>query len=96
MIIDKIEIGGIILMDINKSDMLRGLYGSKISRNKCVGYCYLHKCHLTAKTLKRHECLKKQCNCLKKHEENYALINQFSDGKNAQRIYDELIKNGLI
>ena len=70
MIIDKIEIGGIILMDINKSDMLRGLYGSKISRNKCVGYCYLHKCHLTAKTLKRHECLKKQCNCLKKHEEN--------------------------
>ena len=32
----------------------------------------------------------------KKHEENYALINQFSDGKNAQRIYDELIKNGLI
>ena len=33
---------------------------------------------------------------LKKHEENYALINQFSDGKNAQRIYDELIKNGLI
>ena len=57
-------------MNMNKGGMVRGLYGSQISRSKACGYCYLHKCHLTAKTLKQHECLKKQCDCLKKHEEH--------------------------
>ena len=57
-------------MDINNTQMLYGLYGSHISRNKACAYCYKHKCHLTVKMLKQHECLKKQCHALKKHEEN--------------------------
>ena len=57
-------------MDIDKTQMLHGLYGSQIDRNKAVGYCYHHKAALTVKTLKGHECLKKQCNSLKKYEEH--------------------------
>lgn len=57
-------------MNINNKNMLHGLYGSKINRTKAVGYCYIHHCHLTVKTLKQHECLKKQCDCLKRHEDN--------------------------
>lgn len=55
-------------MDMNKTQTLYGLYGSQISRNKAVGYCYYHRVALTVKTLKCHECLKKQCNSLKKYE----------------------------
>lgn len=51
-------------------ELVQGLYGSQISRRKVVGYCMHHKAALTAKTLKAHECLKKQCNALKKCEEH--------------------------
>ena len=57
-------------MDINKTQTLHGLYGSQIKRNKAVGYCRYHCAALTVKTLKCHECLKKQCNALKKYEEH--------------------------
>ena len=57
-------------MDINNSKMLYGLYGSRINRNNCSGYCYYHKAHLTVKTMKQHQCLSKHCDCLKKHEEH--------------------------
>ena len=57
-------------MDANKTDMLHGLYGSMISRNRAVGYCYFHKAALTVKTMKCKECLKKQCDALKKYEEH--------------------------
>ena len=57
-------------MDANKTDMLNGLYGSMISRSKAVGYCHYHKAALTVKTMKCHECLKKQCDALKKYEEH--------------------------
>ena len=55
-------------MDINKTQTLRGLYGSQINRSKAVGYCYHHRAALTAKTIKGHDCLGKQCNALKKYE----------------------------
>ena len=55
-------------MDMNSTETLYGLYGSHISRSKAVGYCYHHCAALTVKTLKAHECLKKQCNALKKYE----------------------------
>ena len=55
-------------MDINKTQTLHGLYGSKISRNNAVGYCKYHCAALTVKTLKGHECLKKQCDALKRYE----------------------------
>lgn len=58
-------------MEVTNSTMLYGLYGSHISRTKAVGYCFYHKCHLTAKTLKKHRCLGKNCNYLKKHEHQY-------------------------
>lgn len=57
-------------MDVNKTEMLNGLYGSTISRNRAVGYCYFHKAALTVKTMKGHGCLGKQCDALKKYEEH--------------------------
>lgn len=57
-------------MDINKTQTLHGLYGSQVGRSKAVGYCYYHQAALTTKTLKGHECLKKQCDCLKKYEDH--------------------------
>lgn len=57
-------------MDINKAQTLHGLYGSQVSRSKAVGYCRHHCAALTVKTLKGHECLKKQCNALKKYEDH--------------------------
>lgn len=57
-------------MNIENTQMLYGLYGSHVNRTKAVGYCRHHCAALTAKTLKGHECLKKQCNYLKKYEDN--------------------------
>lgn len=57
-------------MNTDNVEMLNGLYGSQISRSRAVGYCYCHKAALTAKTMKRHECLKKQCDALKKYDEH--------------------------
>lgn len=57
-------------MDINKTEMLRGLYGSQISRTKAVGFCKTHRAALTVKTLKCHECLRKQCDSLIKYEKH--------------------------
>lgn len=58
-------------MNIENTEMLYGLYGSHISREKAVGYCKKHCAALTVRTLKGHECLKKQCNALKKYDHSY-------------------------
>lgn len=50
------------------NNLIMGLYGSHISKTKAVGYCYYHKAALTVKTMKGHECLKKQCDAFKKYE----------------------------
>ena len=55
---------------MSNTQTLHGLYGSQINRSKAVGYCYYHKAALTVKTMKCHECLKKQCDALKKYEEH--------------------------
>ena len=57
-------------MEMTYTQTLHGLYGSQISRTKAVGYCKKHKAHLTIATMKNHECLKKGCYYLKKHDEN--------------------------
>lgn len=57
-------------MEMTNTQMLHGLYGSQISRSKAVGYCKKHGAHLTENTMKKHGCLGKCCNYLKKHEEN--------------------------
>lgn len=49
---------------------LNGLYGSQLKRENAVGYCKKHCGHLSIAMLKKHECLKKHCNALKKHEDN--------------------------
>jgi hypothetical protein len=58
-------------MNINSTETLHGLYGSQVSRSKAVGYCRYHNAALTARTLKGHECLKKQCNALKRYDHDY-------------------------
>jgi hypothetical protein len=35
-----------------------------------VGYCTYHRAALTVRTMKGHECLKKQCNSLQKCQEH--------------------------
>lgn len=57
-------------MEMTYTQTLYGLYGSQISRTKAIGYCRKHSAHLTVNTLKQHQCLKKDCFHLKKHEEN--------------------------
>ena len=57
-------------MEAINMEVLKGLYGSEISRNKAVGYCKRHGCYLTCNTLKKHECLRKQCHHLDKKEEH--------------------------
>lgn len=55
---------------MENTELVQGLYGSQISRNKSVGYCQHHHAFLTVKTMKGHECLKKQCNSLQKRMEH--------------------------
>lgn len=57
-------------MEMTHTQTLYGLYGSQISRRNAIGYCRKHGAHLTVKSMKQHECLKKGCFHLKKHEEN--------------------------
>ena len=57
-------------MENINNPVVYGLYGSHFNKSKACAYCYKHKCHLTVKTMKQHECLKKQCHALKKHEEH--------------------------
>lgn len=57
-------------MEIINIEMVKGLYGSTIAVTKAVGYCKRHGCYLTCNTLKRHECLRKQCHHLDKKEDN--------------------------
>ena len=57
-------------MEENKAEMMPGLYGSEIARNRAVGYCKFHNAALTVKTMKCHECLKKQCDALERYGEH--------------------------
>lgn len=57
-------------MEMTHTQTLYGLYGSQISRKNAIGYCRKHKAHLTINSMKQHQCLKKGCFHLKRHEEN--------------------------
>lgn len=80
-------------MEMINSQPLVGLYGSYVTRTKAVGYCRKHHAHLTVATLKRHECLKKNCHALKKHEENdyWRQRAQKKEMKKANRMLKEVI-----
>lgn len=77
-------------MDMNNVDVLPGLYGSEISINKAVGYCSYHKAALTTKTLKRHGCLGKQCNALKKYE-NHDFWRQHEQKKELRKAKKQIL-----
>lgn len=49
-------------------NIVNGLYDSKFEKQKAAGYCYYHKKHLTVKMIRAHQCLQKQCTCLKKND----------------------------
>ena len=51
-------------------EMVLGLYGSKLEKNKACAYCKHHHCYLTVKQLRRHKCLQKECWYLNKNEEH--------------------------
>ena len=51
----------------DKIELMPGLYGSSISKNRAVGYCHFHKAALTVKTMKCKECLRKQCDALERY-----------------------------
>ena len=55
---------------MENTELVQGLYGSEVVLNKAVGYCQYHRAFLTVKTMKGHECLKKQCNALQKRDEH--------------------------
>jgi hypothetical protein len=57
-------------MENNEMELLPGLYGSSITKNRAVGFCHFHKSALTVKTMKCHECLKKQCDALERYVEH--------------------------
>lgn len=49
-------------------EKVNGLYGSEIDKSKSCAYCKYHKCHLTPKMVRQHECLNKQCFHMVKNE----------------------------
>lgn len=49
---------------------VNGLYGSKMNKNRAVGFCRHHRCCLSVKQLKAHECLQKNCWYLVKYEDH--------------------------
>lgn len=51
--------------------LLRTLYGGKIEETRAVGYCWHHHAYLTAKQLKKKECLLKGCGALKRLDNPY-------------------------
>lgn len=46
----------------------RTLFGSEASTDKIVGFCRLHRVHLTAKQVETKQCSEKRCRSLKKWE----------------------------
>ena len=55
---------------MNNVELIPGLYGSEIMKSRMVAYCRYHQAALTVKTMKCHECLKKQCDAFEKYEEH--------------------------
>ena len=50
---------------------VKGLWGAKISIDRCCGYCHRHGCYITAQMMHQKKCLPKQCRFLEKLEHPY-------------------------
>ena len=87
---------------MENTELVQGLYGSQFTHNKAVGYCQYHRAFLTVKTMKGHECLRKQCNALQKREEHdfWRQHNQKKEQKKANRAlrsnYSESNRNSAL
>jgi hypothetical protein len=55
---------------LSEKETVKGLYGSEFDKNRSCGYCLHHRCYLTVKQLRQHDCLKKQCYHLQKNEQH--------------------------
>lgn len=51
-------------------ELVKGLYGSEFDKNRACAFCRHHRCYLTVKQVRQHECLQKQCYYLQKNEEH--------------------------
>lgn len=73
---------------------VRNIYGSKI--NNAVAFCSYrkHKGYLTAKNLKAHECLRKQCPCLHKIKCAYWVEREMMKQKRKERKEKEKWQRG--
>lgn len=79
-------------MEQNTNEMLPGLYGSEIARNRAVGWCHFHKSALTVKTMKCKECLKKQCDALERYSE-HDFWRQHEQKKELRKARKQVINN---
>jgi hypothetical protein len=50
--------------------LVKGLYGSEFEKNRACAFCSHHRCYLTVKQVKQHNCLGKQCWYLRKNEQH--------------------------
>lgn len=51
-------------------EIVKGLYGSEFDKSRSCAFCSHHRCHLTVKQLRQHNCLGKQCWYLQKNEQH--------------------------
>lgn len=58
-------------MDEEREKQYLTLNGNWAAASRIVGYCRLHKVHLTAAQVKEKDCLKKRCRALKRWEGPY-------------------------
>lgn len=81
-------------MEDSTTKMMPGLYGSTITKNRAVGYCHFHNAALTVKTMKCHECLKKQCDAFAKYEE-HDFWRQHEQKKELRKARKQMITHSL-
>ena len=75
-----------------EKEYLNGLYGSQICKDRMVGYCRYHCAALTVKTMKRHECMKKQCDAFVKCE-SHDFWRQHEQKKERRKARKQMIAN---
>ena len=78
-----------------EKEYLNGLYGSQICKDRMVGYCRYHCAALTVKTMKRHECMKKQCDAFVKCEE-HDFWRQHAQKKEMRKARKQMILNFVV
>ena len=76
--------------------MLQGLYNTEISEKRVVGYCCRHHCYLSSTQLKRKECLRKQCNHLKKQDHEFWRQRELVKKKRKQKKFSGLTRMDAI